>query len=185
MLNHERLTVKAAEAIQAAAAQAARRGNPTLEDVHLLNALLDQEETVVTPILQKVGVSIPRLREGLEQAIEKLPKQSGGAAPTISRELNQIFDGAEKIAQGFEDEYTSTEHLLIALAVQKGSTTRELLTEQGATAAALKVALEAVRGPHRVTDQQPEEKYRALERFTRDLTEVARRGKLEDRKSVV
>ena len=179
MLNHERLTIKAAEAIQAAAAEATRRGNPALEDVHLLSALLEQDETVVLPVLQKVGVNAARLREGLARALDRLPKQSGGSAPSVSRELNQIFDAAEQRARELKDEYTSTEHLLLALAAQKGSTTRELLSEQGADAAALTEALEAVRGSHRVTEQSPEQKYRALERFTKDLTEIARRGKLD------
>ncbi|MGH7553372.1 MAG: ATP-dependent Clp protease ATP-binding subunit, partial [Longimicrobiales bacterium] len=179
MLNQERLTIKAAEAIQAAAADAQRRGNPTIEDIHLVSALLDQEETVVVPILQKVGVNMARLSEGLMRALDRLPRQTGGTAPTISRELNQIFDVAELEARALKDEYVSTEHLLIGLAAQKGSTTRELLGEQGVTRQSLKEALEAVRGSHRVTDQQPEQKYRALERFTRDLTEMARLGKLD------
>ncbi len=179
MLNSERLTIKAAEAIQAAATDAQRRGNPTLEDVHVLSALLAQEETVVVPILQKVGVNLTRLREELGRALDRLPKQTGGSAPTVSRELNQIFDLAEREARVLEDEYTSTEHLLLGLATQKGSTTRELLSAHGVTPPALKEALEVVRGPHRVVDQEPEQKYRALERFTRDLTEVARLGKLD------
>ncbi len=179
MLNQERLTIKAAEAIQAAAAEAQRRGNPSLEDLHLLHALLDQDETVVVPILQKVGVNIARLSDGLVRALDRLPKQSGGSTPTISRELNQIFDLAAASATKLKDEYVSTEHLLLGLATQKGSTTRGLLEEQGADRDAIEEALESVRGPHRVTDQQPEQKYRALERFTRDLTDVARRGKLD------
>ena len=179
MLNHERLTIKAAEAIQAAAGEAQKRGNPTLEDVHLLHALLGQDETVVLPILQKVGLNIPRLLEGLERALERLPKQSGGSTPTVSRELNQIFDLAAASATKLGDEYVSTEHLLLGLATQKGSTTRDLLAEQSASRESIEEALESVRGPHRVTDQAPEQKYRALERFTRDLTEVARRGKLD------
>ena len=179
MLNQERLTIKAAEAIQAAAAEAQRRGNPSLEDLHLLHALLDQDETVVVPILQKVGVNIARMKEGLGKALDRLPKQTGGSSPTISRELNQIFDLAAASAAKLKDEYVSTEHLLLGLATQKGSTTRDLLSEQGATRETLEEALELVRGSHRVTDQQPEQKYRALERFTRDLTEVARRGKLD------
>ncbi|MGD8279109.1 MAG: Clp protease N-terminal domain-containing protein, partial [Gemmatimonadota bacterium] len=179
MLNHERLTIKAGEAIQGAAEEAQRRGNPSLEDVHLLFALLDQDETVVVPILQKVGVNVARLTDGLTRALDRLPKVSGGASPTISRELNRIFDAAESAARKLGDEYTSTEHLLLALASEKGSTTRELLSEQDADQAALEEALDAVRGPHRVTDQAPEQKYRALERFTRDLTAVARRGKLD------
>ena len=179
MLNPDRLTVKAAESIQAAAQDAQRRGNPAIEDVHLLSALLAQEESIVVPILQKVGVNITRLRESLNARIDRLPKQSGVTQPTVSRELNQIFDLAEQAARSLEDEYVSTEHLLLALAEKRGSFTRELLQEQGATEQGLREALEAVRGPHRVTDQEPEQKYRALERFTRDLTEVARRGKLD------
>ncbi|HEX9106817.1 MAG TPA: Clp protease N-terminal domain-containing protein, partial [Longimicrobiales bacterium] len=179
MLNSERLTIKAAEAIQLAASEAQRRGNPTLEDIHLLTALLEQDDTVVVPILEKVGVSVARLQEGLRLAAGRLPKQSGGSAPTMSRELNQVFAQAEKEAQALKDEYVSTEHLLLALAEQKGSSTRELLTQQGATRAVLLEALQAVRGAHRVTSQEPEQQYRALERFTKDLTELARRGKLD------
>jgi ATP-dependent Clp protease ATP-binding subunit ClpB len=179
LLNAERLTIKAAEAIQAAATEAQRKGNPTLEDVHVLDALLAQEESVVVPVLQKVGVSLPRLQESLSRAIDRLPKQSGGSHPTTSRELNRILDLAEAEAHVLKDEYVSTEHLLLGLATQKGSTTQELLSAQGATREAIKGALEAVRGSHRVVDQEPEQKYRALERFTRDLTEVARRGKLD------
>jgi ATP-dependent Clp protease ATP-binding subunit ClpB len=179
MLNHERLTIKAAEALQNAVNDARRRGNPALEDVHLLSALLEQEETVVVPVLQKVGANFGRLREAVGAVVDRLPKVSGGANPAISRELNQIFDASERIARELQDEYTSTEHLLLALAAQKGSTAADLLKHQGATEETLRDALEAVRGSHRVTDQSPEEKYRALERFARDLTEVARRGKLD------
>jgi len=179
VLNADRLTIKAGEAIQAAVAEAQRRGNPTLEDVHVLRALLEQEGTIAVPILQKVGVRIPRLEEELERELERLPKQTGGVMPSVSRELNQIFGRAEEEARGLGDEYISTEHLLIALAGQKGSTTRDLLSAQGATREALLTALEAVRGPHRVTDQAPEDKYRALERYGRDLTALARQGKLD------
>ena len=179
MLNQDRLTIKAAETIQAAAQEAARRGNPAIEDLHLLSALLEQEESVVVPVLQKVGVNVTRLKQVLGEALNRLPKQSGGSSPTISRELNQIFDRAEKEARDLKDEYVSTEHFLLALVDHKGSTTKELLALQGVNVGDLREALEAVRGPHRVTDQSPEEKYRALERFTRDLTEVARSGKLD------
>ncbi|MGH7469135.1 MAG: ATP-dependent chaperone ClpB [Longimicrobiales bacterium] len=178
-MNAERLTIKAAEALQAAAQEAQRRGNPAIEDLHLLNALLGQDETVVVPVLQKVGVNITRVRELLAEALNRLPKQSGGSSPALSRELNRVLEQAEEEARKLDDEYVSTEHLLLALATHKGSTTRELLSLQGVSADALRAALEAVRGPHHVTDQSPEEKYRALERFTRDLTEVARKGKLD------
>ncbi|HEY0303709.1 MAG TPA: ATP-dependent chaperone ClpB [Longimicrobiales bacterium] len=178
-MSGDRLTIKAAEAIQAAASEAQRRGNPAIEDLHLLSALLSQDETVVVPVLQKVGLNVTRLREQLGEAVDRLPRQSGGSAPSISRELNKVLDLADKEARTLKDEYVSTEHLLIALAAQKGSSTRDLLSAQGATADALREAIESVRGPHRVTDQDPETKYRAIERFTRDLTDLARKGKMD------
>ncbi|HUE77197.1 MAG TPA: ATP-dependent chaperone ClpB [Longimicrobiales bacterium] len=179
MLNAERLTIKASEALQEAASDAQRRGNPSLEDLHLLSALLSQEETVVVPILQKVGVNAARVRDRVAAALDRLPKQTGGVRPTLSRELNQILDRSEQEARDLKDEYVSTEHMLLGLAWQKGSDTKELLTGEGATYEALKQALEAVRGAHRVTTQDPEQQYRALERFSRDLTAAARQGKLD------
>jgi ATP-dependent Clp protease ATP-binding subunit ClpB len=179
MINFDRLTVKSAESIQEAANTARQAGNPAIEDVHLLDALLGQEEGVVIPILQKVGVSVSRLRESLGAALERLPKQFGGSQPTISRELNEILDRAEQEARELKDEYVSTEHLLLGLAEKKGSTSRELLSGQGASRETLLQALQQVRGSHRVTDQTPEEKYQALQRFSTDLTERARRGKLD------
>ncbi|HEV2131476.1 MAG TPA: Clp protease N-terminal domain-containing protein, partial [Longimicrobiaceae bacterium] len=170
MINFDRLTVKAAEAIQQAANTARQSGNPAIEDLHLLGALLDQEEGIVVPMLQKVGVNVTRLRQELETALGRLSRQSGGAQPTISRELNQILDRAEQEARDLKDEYISTEHLLLALAEHRGSTTRELLSAHGATRETLVQALAQVRGPHRVTDQNPEEKYQALQRFSVDLT---------------
>jgi ATP-dependent Clp protease ATP-binding subunit ClpB len=179
MINFDRLTVKSAEAIQQAASTARQAGNPAIEDLHLLDALLAQEEGIVVPVLQKVGVNVTRLRSELAAALGRLPTQYGGAQPTISRELNEILDRAEKEARDLKDEYISTEHLLLALAEKKGSTSRELLSAQGATRDALFESLQQVRGAHRVTDQNPEEKYQALQRFSIDLTERARRGKLD------
>ena len=179
MLSSDRLTIKAAEAIQAAASEAQRRGNPAVEDLHLLAALLAQEETVVVPVLQKVGVNVTRLREQLRAGLERLPKQSGSSTATLSRELNKVLDVADKEARDMKDEYVSTEHLLLALAAQKGTSTRDLLSAQGASADALRDAIESVRGAHRVTSQDPETQFRAIERFTRDLTEIARKGKMD------
>ncbi len=176
MINFDRLTVRSAEAIQQAANSARQAGNPQVEDLHLLDALLGQEEGIVVPILQKVGVNVTRLRQELASALGRLAKQSGGAQPTLSRELNEILDLAEKEARDLKDEYVSTEHLLLGLAEKKGSTSRELLSARGATGEALMQALEQVRGPHRVVDQNPEEKYQALQRFSVDLTERARRA---------
>ncbi|MDB4948816.1 MAG: ATP-dependent chaperone ClpB [Gemmatimonadetes bacterium] len=179
MINFERLTVKSAEALQQAADTARKAGNPAIEDVHLLVALLGQEEGIVVPILQKVGVNVTRLQHELDAAVARLPRQSGGANATISRELNEVLDLAEKEARDLKDEYVSTEHLLLGLAGKKGSSTRELLGAQGGSPEAVREALRQVRGSHQVTDQNPEEKYQALQRFSTDLTERARRGKLD------
>src|SRR5690349_10937303 len=105
MLNPERLTIKASEALQSALSEASRRGNPSLEDLHVLTALLGQDETVVLPILQKVGANIPRLQDSLKGALDRLPKQTGGSSPSVSRELNQIFDVAQAQATSLKDEY--------------------------------------------------------------------------------
>ena len=150
MINPDRLTVKSAEALQEALGRAQRAGNPQIEDLHLLLALLDQEEGIVTPVLQKVGVNVARLKSEAEAAAARLPKQSG-AQPNLSRELNAVLDQAEKEARDLKDEYVSTEHFLLALA-EKGSSVRDLLRAQGAARKTLLEALEQVRGAHHVTD---------------------------------
>jgi len=180
MIRPERLTIKAAEALQAAAAHARARGNPVVNDAHLFLALLEQDEGIVVPLLQKAGLNVTQLRAETEREVERFPKQSGATAePTLSRELTQVLDRADQHAKDLGDAYVSTEHLLLALAEQKGATARQLLNAAGVDRDELLAALESVRGAHRVTDQEPEQKYQALERFTRDLTEVARKGKLD------
>jgi ATP-dependent Clp protease ATP-binding subunit ClpB len=178
MINFERLTVRAAEAIQSAANEARRAGNPTIEDLHLLAALLQQEEGIVVPVLRKVGVDAARVRAAVDEGLSRLPRQSGGAEANISRELNEVLDRAEEEARGLQDEYVSTEHLLLGLA-GKGFATRDLLRAHGAGRDTLLDALGQVRGSHRVTDPNPEQKYQALQRFSVDLTERARRGRLD------
>jgi len=178
MLSFDRLTVKAGEAIQAAANEARRRGNPEVHGVHLLLALLDQEEGIVEPVLRKLGVQTNAVRTRADEAIGKMAKVEGGADPRISRDLNRALDEADDAARALADEYVSTEHLLLGLTHEKNDAGRTL-RDAGATPDAVEEALEAVRGSHRVTDQNPEEKYQALERFSRDLTDLARRGKLD------
>jgi len=178
MLSFDRLTVKAGEAIQAAAHSARQRGNPEVHGVHLLAALLEQEDGIVTPVLRKIGVTVPVVRDRTTEAMEAFAKVEGGADPRLARDLNRALDGADAAARKLDDEYVSTEHLLLGLTEEKGDAGR-ILREAGATRGALLEALEAVRGTHRVTDQNPEEKYRSLERFSRDLTDLARRGKLD------
>jgi ATP-dependent Clp protease ATP-binding subunit ClpB len=179
MIRPERLTIKATEALQQAASQARTRGNPVVNDAHLFFALLEQDEGIVVPLLQKAGLNVTQLRSETERELERFPKQSGRVEPTLSRELSAVLDRADKLAKDLGDAYVSTEHLLLALAEEKGTSARQLLSASGVDTAELRSALEAVRGSHRVTDQEPEQKYQALERFTRDLTEIARKGKLD------
>ena len=175
----ERLTVKSQEAVQAAAAHAAEYGNPEVLPVHLMGALLEDREGVVLPVLEKVGVPVEQMLTGVNSAIEKLPKVQGGAQPGMSTALNKVLDQAFKEAENFKDEYVSTEHLLLALAQERNGTVQGALKAFGATHDAILKALSAVRGSSRVTDQTPEGKFQALEKYAKDLTELARRGKLD------
>jgi len=178
MINTDRLTVKSAEALNDAITRARRNGNPLVYDGHLFLALLEQDEGIVVPILQKLGVNVPELRRQTEREVARYPKQSD-AQPSLSRELSNVFDRAEEEARKLGDEYVSVEHLLLALSDTKGTESRALLTAVGAGHDDIAEALSAVRGSHRVTDQSPEEKYQALQRFSTDLTERARQGKLD------
>jgi len=179
MIRPERLTLKAQEAFRDAGAEAGRRGNPVANDTHLFLALLSQEEGVVRPLLQKAGLNVTALITETERELDRLPRQEGGAEPTLSRELTRAFDKAEKEAKSLGDAYISTEHLLLGLMEEKGTTARQLLGAQDVDVAALRAALAEVRGSHRVTDVSPESQYQALERFTRNLTDQARQGKLD------
>ena len=178
MINPERLTLKANEALNDAITEARRVGNPLVYDTHLLLVLLTQDESIVVPALKKLGVNVAALEESIRREIQRYPKQSD-ASPTFARELTAVFDQAEKEAKKLKDEYVSTEHLLLALADAKGTETRGLLNALGGTHKALLEAIEAVRGTHRVTDQNPENQYQALQKYTRDLTDDARNGKLD------
>jgi ATP-dependent Clp protease ATP-binding subunit ClpB len=178
MLSPDRLTVKSQEALTDAIGHARRNGNPQVHDTHLLAALLAQDEGIVVPILQKMGVTVAPMQEALEREIARYPKQTD-AQPNLARELSAVLDQAEKEAKALGDEYVSTEHLLLALADTKGAETANLLKAQRVTRKGLLEALKVVRGAHKVTDQTPENQYQALQKFTRDLTEDARKGKLD------
>jgi len=178
----DRLTLKAQEALAAAQSLAEQNGNPEIYSEHLLLALLDQQDGgVVEPVLRKIGADTEGLRAQMRRAIERLARQSGAAAaqPGLSRDLREALEDAWNQAEKLKDEYLSTEHLLLALSRQKRSAAGEALRRAGASEAAILGALKDVRGAHRVTDQNPEEKYQALEKYARDLTETARRGKLD------
>ena len=167
-LDPNRWTLKTQEAVNAAITRAAAENNPEVTPDHLLVALLGQSEGVVLPILEKVGASPAALRNKAEDDLAKLPKAYGGGEARLSRALNNVIELADAQRAELHDEYLSTEHLLLALAGQLNLDREELLT-----------ALQSVRGSHRVTSQNPEEQYQALERYGRDLTEAARQGKLD------
>ena len=176
----DKFTLKAQEAVQRANEIASEHGNPELVPLHLLAALLEDKEGIVPPILEKIGIGTQALLSDVYRELERLPKVSGGAAQAnISQAANQLLERAFKEADNFKDEYVSTEHLLLAITQLKRDAAADLLTRQGATYDKILQALTAVRGSQRITDQNPEAKYQALERYARDLTEQARRGKLD------
>ncbi|HEV2217405.1 MAG TPA: ATP-dependent chaperone ClpB [Candidatus Dormibacteraeota bacterium] len=168
----DRFTEKAQEAIQAAAELAREHGQQAIEPEHLLLALIGQDGGVGRTLLDRAGVSIQALQPALVSAVERMPKVSGGQ-PYMSQSLNQVLEEAEREAERLKDEYTSTEHIVLALADTK------LLKEAGAKHDALLRALRQIRGNQRITDQNPESKYQALERYGRDLNKLAAEGKLD------
>jgi ATP-dependent Clp protease ATP-binding subunit ClpB len=178
MLSADRLTVKASEALQAAAADARRRANAEIHGAHLLDALLSQEEGIVMPVLQKLEVNVGLVQSRAREALDRMARVEGGSEPNLSRDLRKALDAAEEVARELGDEFISTEHLLLGLTGEKNDAGR-ILREAGATLSEVRAALDQVRGSHRVTDDTPEDSYRALARFSRDLTEQAKRGKLD------
>ena len=179
-MNFNKLTVKAQEAISEAQNLARGAGNPELTPEHLLLALLRQEGGIVTPILNKLGLSPATIEAEVASEVAKYSKVGGASAdPMTSSALRKVFDKAFEAATQFNDEYVSTEHFLLAIAQSKDMTAARILARHGAVPDALLKALQSVRGTQRVTDQNPEDKYQALERYGRDLTALARRGKLD------
>jgi len=180
-ISWEKLTVKAQEAVQRGNELAAEHGNPELLPLHLLAALLEDKEGIILPVLEKIGIGPQAVLNETYREIERLPKVSGGGAAqaTLSKAANELLERAFKEAANFKDEYVSTEHLLLAITHLKRDPAQEILGRQGATYDAILKALTSVRGSQKVTDQNPEAKYQALERYARDLTEQARRGKLD------
>jgi ATP-dependent Clp protease ATP-binding subunit ClpB len=176
----DKFTLKSQEAIQKASALANENGQPEVMPMHLLTALVEDKEGIIVPLLQKVGIPTEQLLASARQAIAGLPKVSGATSePGLSTSMQKLLNDASKEAQDFKDEYVSTEHLLLALAQQKKDPAQLLLASLGATREAILQGLTSVRGGQRVTDQSPEGKYQALDRYAKDLTELARRGKLD------
>ena len=176
----EKLTQKAQEAVQQAQQMASENGHQAVHPLHLLLALTSEREGIVRPVLEKCAVLPDGVEHEAQRQLNGLPKISGQpAGQFISPALQQVFEAAAKSAESFKDEFVSTEHLLLGIADQKYDPAGAILNRQGATKDAILKALVAVRGTQRVTDQNPESKYQALERYAVDLTEQSKRGKLD------
>jgi ATP-dependent Clp protease ATP-binding subunit ClpB len=175
----DKLTIKSQEALQEAQSQASSRGHSELSPAHLLLALLRQPEGLTVPLLQKLGLSVEPLHGQLEQLLGQTPRVSGGAQTSLSRATSRVLEAAFAEADQLKDEYVSTEHVLLAIAGDKQDPAGRVLREAGVSRDALLKALASVRGGARVTDPDPESKYQALAKFGRDLTDLARRGKLD------
>ncbi|HYO71514.1 MAG TPA: ATP-dependent chaperone ClpB [Archangium sp.] len=174
----DKYTVKAQEAIQEGQSLARRADNPNYEPEHLATALLGQKEGIVEPLLRKIGVDVKLFAGRLGEALQKLPRMQGGEGATLSQRLLKTFDKAEDEARSLKDDFVSSEHLLLALAQDKGAV-GEVMKSSGVTRDRVLSSLKEVRGSSRVTSQDAESTYQALEKYGRDLTDAARAGKLD------
>ncbi|MEW5800336.1 MAG: ATP-dependent chaperone ClpB [Bacteroidota bacterium] len=177
-MNFNKFTIKSQEAVQNAQEIASSYGNQSIEPEHLLAALVQDGQGIVTPILQKLGANVNYIKIKINDVVEKLPKVSG-SQQYASPVLQKVFEQAQKEAENLKDEYISTEHLLLGLLDQKSNAGVKLLLDQGVTKEGVLKALKDVRGTQRVTDQNPEDKYQSLQKFGRDLNDLARKGKLD------
>jgi len=180
-MRFDKFTFKAQEAVQQAQKLAEERQHQAIDIEHLLLALVEQAEGVVQPILSKMGTNPGQLAAHLKEELKRLPQISGGARGQayITPRLEKAFTAALTEAERLKDEYVSAEHLLLAIAEERGGAVGRVLRETGVTKDGIYAALQEIRGSQRVTDQAPEEKYQALERYARDLTDLARKGKLD------
>lgn len=180
-MNPNKLTIKSQEALETARSIADENGNQAIEPDHLLLALLRDEEGIPGSILKKAGANLEYVRAKADESIKKHPKLSGGGVTSqyISQPLARVFDGAEKEASQMRDEFVSTEHIMLALLGEKNTDVYNILTSQGISRDLFLKALREIRGNERVVDQNPEEKYQSLQKFGRDLTDLARKGKLD------
>jgi ATP-dependent Clp protease ATP-binding subunit ClpB len=179
MVRFDKLTLKAQEAVQSAQDIAARHDHQQIEPLHLLGALVAQHDGIVPPLLARLGIRPETLAGEIEERLGRLPKVTGAAQQQLSQASNKVLEGAFVEAGQFKDEYVSAEHILLAIATIRKDDAAELLAKHGASREAILQALTSVRGSHRVTSQNPEATFRALEQYGRDLIELARRGKLD------
>jgi ATP-dependent Clp protease ATP-binding subunit ClpB len=178
-IRFDKMTVKAQEALQAAHSLAAERGHQAIAPEHLLLALLRQEGGLVPTLLSKLGAPPAQVAAECEKALERQPQVSGAGEPYITQDLRRVLERAFTEADQMRDQFVSVEHLLIGLAEAKPSGAAEILAAARVSRDGILKALVSIRGSQRVTDQNPEDKYQALQRFTRDLTDLARAGKLD------
>jgi ATP-dependent Clp protease ATP-binding subunit ClpB len=178
VIRFDKFTVKAQEAVQAAQSQADQRNHQAMEPEHLLLALIQQREGVVGPLLAKLGARPEALQAQIEAELGRMPQVRGGQGRYASERLRKALESAQAEAERLKDEYVSTEHVLIGIAESDGAAAR-ILGAGGVTKDAIYRALQEVRGTQRVTDPNPEDKYQALQRYSKDLTELARKGKLD------
>ena len=179
MLRFDKMTVKAQEAVQEAQEIAARHQNQAIEPLHLLVALVEQKDGVVPPLLARLGIRNELLMQDVDREIGRLPKVQGFGQHNMSRALNDVLERSFDEAEKFKDEYVSTEHLFLAIAAAESDPAGRLLKKHGASHEAILQALAGVRGSQRVTSQNPETTYASLEKYARDLTDLARRSKLD------
>ena len=179
MLRFDKMTVKAQEALQQAQEIAGRHENQSVEPIHLLEALVEQPDGVVPSLLARLGIRAEMLAQDIEREIGRLPRVQGFAQQHLGRALNDVLESSFDEATKFKDEYVSTEHLFLAIAGADRDPAGKLLKKQGASHEAILQALAGVRGSQRVTSQNPETTYAALEKYARDLTDLARRSKLD------
>src|SRR3989338_7032487 len=177
----DRLTTKAQEALQEAQNLAAKHRQQELSPEHFLLALLEQEEGLTSAILEKIGIPIASIQDSLKKEIAKVPQVVGSSLSQtyLSSSLKKIFDQAFKEAERLKDTYISVEHFLLAMAAEKNAPVGAFLKQSGATYEAIIHVLQEIRGPHQVNDPDPEGKMQALKKYGRDLTDLARRGKLD------
>ena len=176
----DKFTLKSQEALESAQDVASKRGNPQVDTEHLLLALLSDDQGICVEIIKKLGADLDRIRTETLEAIERFPKQTGAVADRyFSNSLRAVLESAFKEMEQLRDEYVSVEHLLIAVSQASGTTSAKILNSKGVSKDKIYTVLTDIRGTQRVTDQAPEEKYQALKRFTKDLTELASKGKLD------
>ena len=181
MMKFDKFTIKVQEAVMAARSLAQTNNNQQIEPIHLLISLIEQQDGITTPLLQKLGINNSQLLHDLNEDLEKLPKVTGSGATDVvlSRNSGKLFDNAWKEAESMKDQYLSTEHLILAMSKDQALPIYSVLKKFGITNDRILQALTSIRGSQTINDQDPEGKYQAIEKYSRNLTDLAKRGKID------